>query len=152
MNRILKKSKNILSLLLIVMLVAAMALSMVSCDKEGTKELPDNQEENSQEKVIALGEGETSFTFKVVFGDKSSKTYTINTNKTTVGDALSELGLISGEEGPYGLMVLTVDGETHNYDVDQSYWAFYVNGEYGMTGVDKTDIVEGTTYSFEAAK
>ena len=46
----------------------------------------------------------------------------------------------------------TVNGITADYDVDQTYWAFYVDGEYAMTGVDATDIVEGSQYMFKVEK
>ena len=35
---------------------------------------------------------------------------------------------------------------TADYDTDKSYWSFYVNGEYAMTGVDGTTVEEGATY------
>ena len=69
-----------------------------------------------------------------------------------VGDALTELNLISGDEGDYGLYVKTVNGITADYDTDGSYWAFYVNNEYAQTGVDLTPITEGDYYSFKIEK
>ena len=44
----------------------------------------------------------------------------------------------------------TVDGELLDWDTHQKYWAFYVNGEMAMTGVDSTDLVAGATYAFRA--
>jgi len=79
-------------------------------------------------------------------------TFTIQTDKDTVGAALLEHGLIAGEESQYGLYVKVVNGITADYDVDQSYWAFYINGEYAMTGVDSTEITEGAKYRFEYTK
>ena len=69
--------------------------------------------------------------------------------KTTVGDALVELGMIEGEESEYGLYVKTVNGVTADYDKDGVYWAFYIDGEYASSGVDSTEITEGSTYSFK---
>jgi hypothetical protein len=69
-----------------------------------------------------------------------------------VGDALLELGLIAGEEGAYGLYVKTVNGITADYDVDGTYWAFYIGDDYGMTGVDMTNIEPGATYAFKVSK
>ena len=84
--------------------------------------------------------------------DKDGKEtpFTIATDKTYVGEALIDEGLIEGEEGPYGLYVKTVNGQTLDYDTDGMYWSFYVDGEYGLTGVDMTEIVPGTTYMFKA--
>ena len=67
-------------------------------------------------------------------------------------DALLEEGLIEGEDGAYGLYVKKVNGILADYEVNQTYWAFYINGEYAMSGVDATDIVEGATYSFKVEK
>lgn len=98
-----------------------------------------------------LGEGATTLTVQVK-ADERQITFTIHTNKTTVGEALQEHNLLEGEEGQYGLYVKKVNGILADYDVDQYYWAFYVNGEYAMTGVDTTNIEEGVTYSLERTK
>ena len=63
-----------------------------------------------------------------------------------------ELNLIAGDESEYGLYVKQVNGITADYDVDQTYWAFYINGEMAMTGVDTTDVEAGATYSFKVEK
>ncbi|MBQ1211437.1 MAG: DUF4430 domain-containing protein [Clostridia bacterium] len=36
------------------------------------------------------------------------------------------------------------------YNADKAYWAFYVDGEYAMTGVDSTNIEAGKVYGFTA--
>ena len=69
-----------------------------------------------------------------------------------LGEPLTELGLIAGEESQYGLYVTTVDGETLDYNTDGMYWAFYVDGDYASTGVDTTPITEGATYALTATK
>lgn len=99
-----------------------------------------------------IGEGKTAFTFIVVDKDGGETVFEVSTDKTTVGEALQELGLIEGEEGPYGLYVKKVNGITADYDTDGTYWAFYENGEYAMTGVDKTNVVAGVSYSFKIEK
>ena len=79
-------------------------------------------------------------------------TFTIHTDKETVGAALLEHELIAGEDGAYGLYIKKVNGITADFDVDQSYWAFYINGEYAMTGVDTTKINEGEIYQLAYTK
>lgn len=96
-----------------------------------------------------LGEGSTKFTFSVTDQDGNETEFEIHTDKETVGEALLELGLIEGDEGEYGLYVKTVNGITADYDKDGVYWAFYVNGEYAVSGVDSTAVTEGDTYSFK---
>ena len=71
------------------------------------------------------------------------------TDETTVGAAMLANELIAGDEGEYGLYVKVVNGITADYDVDQSYWAFYIDGEYAMSGIDCTDITEGSVYLLE---
>lgn len=154
--------KNKLSLFLCIVLIAAMALFTTGCN-DNTIETPEqgtNQETESfaetgsdgnavSEDVSELGEGETSFIFTVTDADGKETKFLIHTDKKTVGDALIELNLIEGEEGPYGLYVKTVNGATYDYDKDGKYWAFYVNGEYASSGVELTDISEDVTYSFK---
>ncbi|MBR4289815.1 MAG: DUF4430 domain-containing protein [Oscillospiraceae bacterium] len=93
-----------------------------------------------------MGEGATSFYLTVKDVDGTVTKFQINTDATTVGEALLALELIAGDESDYGLYVKVVNGITADYDVDKSYWAFYIDGEYALTGVDATDIVAGTTY------
>ena len=102
--------------------------------------------------VTVLGEGSKSFEFSVVDMDGNETWFEIHTDEETVGAALLAVELIAGEEGQYGLYVKEVNGITADYDKDQTYWAFFVNDEYGTTGVDTTVIEEGTVYSFRVAK
>lgn len=147
------KKHSFLSFLLLTALIAAMLLSVVACNDTKDEK---NSETESQSVVetpnTVLGEGSLSFTFEVVFGDKTTKTYTIKTDAETVGEALQDVELISGTVGDFGLMVESVAGETHVYANDGTYWAFYVNGEYAMTGVDSAEVENGATYAFKVEK
>ena len=98
----------------------------------------------------ALGEGKTEFLFNVVDVNGKTTEFLVKTDKKTVGEALSEQGLILGEDGIYGLYVKVVNGIRLEYEKDGKYWAFYINDEYATSGVDKTEIVEGNIYSFKA--
>ena len=102
--------------------------------------------------VTVKGEGATVFYFNVVDGEGNTQKFEIHTDKTVVGEALLELELIAGDQGAYGLYVKTVNGITADYDVDGTYWAFYIGNEYGMTGVDLTEITPGATYAFKVSK
>ncbi|MBQ6844479.1 MAG: DUF4430 domain-containing protein [Agathobacter sp.] len=162
-----KNKQTFLSFILSMMLIVAMACNMTGCngdvmedpftgtETEETVEAGQNSqaESNSKDETVAdvtvLGEGDTVFLLTVVNADGEEKDYEIHTGKTIVGDALLELELISGDAGDYGLYVKTVDGVTVDYDTDGKYWAFYINGEYAMTGVDATPITEGEEYSFK---
>lgn len=98
-----------------------------------------------------LGEGATTFTLRVV-ADEVNVLFTIHTDETTVGAALVEHGLVEGEMGAYGLYVKRVNGILADYDVDGSWWGFYIDGEMAMAGVDSTEIVSGVSYEFRKEK
>ena len=133
-------------LILCMVLIAALALMAVGCSK--TEEAP----EAPAEELVAtpIGEGATSFDLKVTKADGSKTLYAVSTDETTVGAALLALELIAGDEGEFGLYIKTVDGETHVYEDDGMYWAFYINDEYAVTGVDMTDIEAGAAYELRA--
>ena len=156
-------AKKSLSFFLCIVLIAVMALFTTGCSDN--KETPETPDENTSEvssqtiedsvteesaEAVEIGEGNTKFTFTVTHNDGSQKTFIVSTDKTKVGEALVDNGIIAGDEGPYGLYVKTVDGETLDYDKDGKYWAFYVDGAYGATGVDLTDITAGVSYEFRA--
>ena len=137
-------SKKILALLLVVMLCAAMALTGCSDTKSSA------QPSETPDAVTEIGEGSTSFPFVVTDAEGKVNQYLVYTDKTMVGEALLDVELIAGEDSEYGLYVKAVAGISLDYDTDGKYWAFYVNGEYAMSGVDTTEIKAGETYSFKA--
>ena len=92
-----------------------------------------------------IGEGSNNFFFEVKVGTHSV-TFTVNTDETMVGAALLDNEIIAGDDGPYGLYVKTVNGILADYDINATYWGFYQNGEYMMTGVDSTEIENGAHY------
>lgn len=92
-----------------------------------------------------FGEGSKPLTVKVEV-QENSVTFTINTDKATVGEALIEHRLIEGEVGAYGLYIKKVNGIEADFNVDQSYWSFYIGEDYALTGVDQTEIDEGAVY------
>ena len=148
------RTNTLKSLLLIAMLIVTMAFCVTGCKDKDT----DSKENTTEETKIdaskdnVLGKGDTEFTFKVVDKDGNESIFEIHTDEKTVGDALIKLDLLEGEEGDYGLYVKKVNGITADYDKDKTYWAFYIDGEYAMTGVDATDIEEGKTYTFKVEK
>ena len=153
--------KKILTLISLV-LIFATVLTFASCDILLGKpvENPDTNSSVNNDGTIPreglwenatylasteLGEGAKTVKVQVVAGGQSI-TFTINTDAATLGDALLEHDLIAGEQGAYGLYVKTVNGILADYDVDQTYWAFYKDGEMMMTGVDGAEISDGEHY------
>lgn len=139
-----KAFKSALSLILALVFLFTLA-SCNTVDKEGL------WENATYRKDMEFGSGAKTAVVEVVAGDDSI-TFTVHTDKATVGEALIEHNLISGDQGDFGLYVKVVNGITADFDVDQSYWAFYINGEYAMTGVDTTEITANTTYRLQYSK
>ena len=91
----------------------------------------------------------TSITVITTDMDGKETTHKIKTDATTVGEALIEEGLIKGHTTDYGLYVDEVNGIALDWEKDGKYWAFYINGEYAMTGVDATNVESGAIYTFK---
>ena len=141
------KAHKVLSLILCMVLIAAMALFATGCSAMKAEETKTVDSTTVYADGDVIGEGAKQFTLVVTDKDGNSIILEVHTDKTTVGEALLDNNVIAGEDGDYGLYVKTVNGITADYDVDKTYWGFYIDGEYAMTGVDATDIVEGTTYT-----
>ena len=147
-----ERLKKALSWILCMALIVAMALVTTGCSGNAEKTETPITESKETSEVTVLGEGSKVFDFFVVDLDGVETWFEIHTDEETVGEALIALELIAGDEGPYGLYVKSVNGIQADYDKDKVYWAFYVNGEYGTTGVELTEIVEEDVYSFRMAK
>ena len=120
---------------LALLLALVMLFAMTAC---GKKEAP----------------AAASVSFKVIVtdldGNESSFEYT--SSAASVGEVLVAEGLIEGHETEYGLYIDTVNGITADWDKDQTYWAFYIKGEYATTGIDGTEIAADTTYGLTLTK
>lgn len=155
---------KLLSVVVCLVLIAAMGLVLTSCgDTDASSDVSSNTTTASGMSASGpadgygtapedIGTGSTSFIFRVTDAEGNDTLYRVYTDKKKVGEALIDCGLIAGENGDYGLYVKTVNGVTLDFDKDKAYWAFYVNNEYAMTGVDQTDIVAHAEYCFKVEK
>ena len=137
--------KNILPLVLVV----ALSLSFSACGKPAVE--LDVWQDAIYTEDTELGNGEKTVLVEVVAEEKSV-TFTIHSDKDTLGDALTEHNLIEGEKGAYGLYVKKVNGITADYDENQCYWGFNKNGEGMMTGVDGAKFKDGEHYELVYTK
>lgn len=124
--------KKLLSLLLALVLV----ISLTACAAK--EEAPAAADVSFKVIVTDLDGNETAFEY--------------TSSAASVGEALVAEGLIEGHETEYGLYIDTVNGITADWDNDQTYWAFYINGEYATTGIDGTEIAADTTYGLILTK
>ena len=92
--------------------------------------------------------------FKVIVTDLEGNetTFEYTSDAASVGDALVAEGLVEGHEASYGLYIDSVNGIAADWDKDQTYWAFYINGEYATTGIGETAITADTTYNLTLTK
>ncbi len=151
--------KKLLSLILVsVLLIMCAACS--GAGEEGTSETPESTSlseevstENAEDKFSAalytedteIGEGETVICLHVVTPESTVK-FTLHTDKTILGDALIDSGIVEGEEGPYGLYIRKVNGISAVFEEDSAYWSLSVNGESAATGADGIEIEDGMNY------
>lgn len=147
---------------LAIILALAMVLSLTACgntpvqqpDSGNDANVEANDGANTDADVKApvvtdgavLGEGAHSFVLEIADAEGKTITATVNTDEETVGAALLKLNVIQGEDSEYGLYVKTVNGVTADYEKDQTYWSFYIDGEYAQTGVGMTAVNDGSTY------
>ncbi len=99
----------------------------------------------------AAQEGSKEVTLEVVDSKGETKTYSVKTDAEYLSQLMDEVqksGDFSyeGSVGDYGLFIETVNGETADYSVDQSYWAIYVNGDMGQYGADTQPVEDGGVY------
>lgn len=92
--------------------------------------------------------GGKQITIEVIDDAQASTVYEVSTDAEYLGDAIRETeGLdVEGTESEYGLMVDTVNGVVADYNENGAYWAFYVDGEYCMYGMDQQPIEDGQAY------
>ena len=139
------KTLTRLSLLLLALL---MGLSLVACtDVKSTGAWEEATYTSDKE----FGKGEKTVTVKVT-AEEQTLTFTLHTDKTTLGEALMEHSLIEGEQGAFGLYVKRVNGILADYNVDQTYWQLTKGGELMMVGVDAAEIADGEQYELTKAK
>jgi hypothetical protein len=123
------KSKKILAVALVAILVAAMAFAYSTFS----------------EKTV---EGEKDITIEVVMNDGNATVYEVNTDAQYLIEAMQEAdGLtFEGEEGVYGMSVSTINGVRADYTLDKAYWGFYVNEEYCNYGISQQPVEDGDAF------
>lgn len=88
-----------------------------------------------------FGSGEKTVVVKIT-AEEQTLTLTVKTDKTTLGEALREHGLIEDDNG----LIHTVNGIKADWDNGGWWWKFTKNGEMMMTGANDTAIADGEQY------
>ena len=134
----------------IFVLIAAMALCMISC---GGSNMGVTETSGSIESPKASVESsEVTITVTVVDDKGESKDFNITTSADNLGDALIDSKLAEGEIGDYGLYIKYVNGIRADYELDGAYWSLSKGGEMLMTGASDTPIADGDKFELTYTK
>ncbi len=128
------RMKKLLCLVGCIVLVAAAALMLTGC---------------GEKKEAGASGKQVSFQVVVTDLDGQETTFDYSTDQELLGPFLMAEGLLEGDMDQYGLYIKSVNGIPLDWDTHGKYWAFYVDGEYALTGVDQAPITEGAVYSFK---
>ena len=94
-------------------------------------------------------EGSKGYTVTVIHSDGESREFELRTDAEYLAEALLEVELIAGEEGAYGLTVITVDGEDAVWDTDNAYWCIWIGEEMATVGVSEIPVYDGSAFTLE---
>ena len=133
-----KTTNRALSLLLIVLTI----FSLTACFKI-TPDVPESiWDIATYTEDTTLGNGATTVEVEFVI-EEQSVTITLKTDKTTLGEALYEHGLINDPS-----FFDTANGIKADWSVNQSWWKVCKGGEITSVGVSDLVIADGDHYEF----
>jgi len=105
--------------------------------------------ENHQKKAVA---GAKHITIEVQYEDGKKDSYSVDTDAEYLKEAAESVLTLGGKDTSYGFEIDSINGTAADYAKDQSYWAIYVNDEYGANYVDSQPVEDGDTYRFAYEK
>ena len=148
MRETMKTRKTMEAKIALILVAIALLFTLTACEQAGRPAQPDAPAAQGTYTLQEIGQGSTVFRFEVTNDEGSLSVWNVSTDETTVGAALLSVGLIDGDDSEWGLMVTHVNGLRADFNEDDAWWAFYIDGEMAPAGVDATDIEEGVTYAF----
>ena len=132
-----KNTKIITKVLALALVVLMAVMSLTACGTANTNSDTDSTPAAQTQTV--------SITVKVIAADKTEKTFSIETEKKNLGDALLEEGLVTEDEHKSGFYTY-IDGVRADYNKDGSWWCFTKGGETVMVGANELEIADGDTF------
>lgn len=95
--------------------------------------------------------GSKTVTIQIVDDQKQLTNYEIHTDAEYLRQAMEGCKGLTfiGSEGPYGLMLQTINGVSANYEKNQAWWSIYVNNELGNYGIDQQPVADGDVFRLE---
>lgn len=95
--------------------------------------------------------GSKTVTIEVINSSQETASYQVQTDARYLQQVMDEAQGLSYETDS-GNMVVSINGETADYNADQAYWAFYLNGEYCNFGIDQQPVADGDIFTIEYTK
>ena len=98
--------------------------------------------------------GSKTISITVVNSAAEETAYSLKTDALYLRQAMDECdGLTyTGSEGPYGIMIDSVNGERAVYSENGAYWGFSINGEYCNYGIDEQPVKDGDAFTIAYTK
>lgn len=141
-----------------MLLLCSMLLVGCANGNEVSSVVSDNNSDVTSVVVIEdkkeLGDATKEKTIQVLVDHGGpTTTVTLHTDAKTLADALTQSGLVQGEDSEYGLMIMTVDGDTADYAKDKTWWKLCdAEGNMTATGASQINIKDGDTYQLILTK
>jgi hypothetical protein len=124
----------------LLLLALLMSISFVACADVEETGVWENATYTSDK---TFGKGEKTVVVKITAEDQTL-TFTLKTDKATLGEALREHELIVDDNG----LIHTINGIKADYNNGGWWWKFTKNGEMMMVGADGATIADGEQYEF----
>ena len=123
-----KSMKKFMKKTLAAVLMTIMVMGLVACGGKDEKESSHVEEEGKD-------------------ADGNVSSYTGKTDAEVLSEAIGDIDgvTLEGYDSDYGFFITAVNGIVA--DEEGAYWAVYVNGEYGMYGIDTQPVADGETYT-----
>ena len=130
-----KSIKRILAAAALALLFAALALVYVTFG----------------EKAVS---GSKAITLSVINSAGEETAYSLKTDAQYLIQAMDEAEGLTYEssDGPYGLVIESINGERAVYSESGAYWGFFVNGEYCNYGVSQQPVEDGDAFAIAYTK
>lgn len=91
-------------------------------------------------------DGGKTITVTIAHKDGTDQSYSWTTQANTLAEAMKEKNLLGEDDNG---LYYTVDGETTDYNVDQSWWKILKNGEQVNEGANDLIIADGDSFRWE---
>ena len=137
-----KKEKKMKKTISAIITLLMLTFALVSCFAPSSEPSASIWDDAIYAEDTAVGEGAITFTLDIEAAGKTV-TLTVSTDKTVLGDALYELGLINDPS-----FFDVANGMLASWSQDMAYWGFYIGDTMASYGVSSEAVSNGNNYKF----